>query len=85
MKIKGIEVKHIETDPIPAGLVEMEAGYEFTPYFSCKIITDDGVYRGKAATRDEAIEEAKQHFVSDMEQKVQKAIDDLNGQLFIDC
>lgn len=85
MKIKGIEVKHIESNPIPAGLVEMEAGYEFTPYFSCKIITDDGVYRGKAVTRDEAIEEAKQHFVSDMEQKVQKAIDDLNGQLFIDC
>ena len=85
MNIKSIEIKRVTKNPF-AGLCDIEG--EFLPYYSCKIITDNGNAHGKGDTAEQAEQEAFELLKSREAQKVadvySKFLSD-NGVNFIDC
>lgn len=91
MNIKSVETKHITESPL-AGLCEPEIAAEmraeFQPYYTCKIVTDNGVFRGKGETKEVAHRDAVENMQVATQNEVAKAISEYNakqGVYFVDC
>ena len=85
MNIKSVETKHVTENPF-AGLCETEG--EFAPYYSCKIVTDNGNYHGKGETKEAANRDAVENMQAAAKNEVAKAVSEYNakqGVYFVDC
>lgn len=85
MNIKSVETKHVNENPF-AGLCETEG--EFQPYYTCKIITDNGTFHGKGETKETAHQDAVENIQAAAKNEILKAISDYNaehGVYFVDC
>lgn len=86
--IKKVETKYVTERPF-AGLVEVDENEgEFVPYYTCKIVTDNGNYNGKGETKETAHQDAVENFRSAMVREADKAISEYNaeqGVYFVDC
>ena len=85
MIIKSVKTKHVTENPF-AGLCEVDG--EFTPYYHCKIVTDNGNANGKGQTAEQAEQAAMELLTSREANKVadvySKFLSD-NGVYFVDC
>lgn len=91
MNIKSVETKQITEAPF-AGLCEPEVAAEmqaeFEPYYTCKIVTDNGVFRGKGETKEAAHRDAVESMQTAAQNEIAKAISEYNagqGVYFVDC
>lgn len=91
MNIRSVETKRITKAPF-AGLCEPEIAAEmqaeFNPYYTCKIVTDNGVFRGKGETKDAARRDAVENMQAHAKNEVAKAISEYNARqsvYFVDC
>jgi len=85
MNIKSVETKHIAENPF-AGLCEVEGKFE--PYYTCKIVTDNGVFRGKGETKAAAHQDAIEDIQVAKQNEIREAISKYNadqGVYFVDC
>lgn len=85
MNIKSVETKHVTENPF-AGLCEIEG--EFEPYYTCKIVTDNGNYHGKGETKQAAHQDAIENMQAAAKNEVAKALSAYNadqGVYFVDC
>lgn len=84
MNIKSVTTKHVK-NPF-YGLCDTEG--EFEPYYTCKIVTDKGTFRGKGETKEAAHKDAIENMQVAAKNEVAKAVSEHNaeqGVYFVDC
>ena len=91
MNIKSVETKYITESPF-AGLCEPEIAAEMQaelePYYTCKIVTDNGTFRGKGETKEAAHKDAVENMQAAAKNEVAKSVSKYNaeqGVYFVDC
>ena len=89
MTIKSVETKHITKSlPYLSLCVSDGTDEKFEPYYTCKIVTDNGVFRGRGETKEAAHQDAIGNIQAAARNEIAKAISEYNaeqGVYFVDC